>query len=91
MEIITTHNGLKKHRLADVPQGTKLGAIQYFDRSQKVAFQCPQHHDSRWVSKDPYVSTHFPYNPETRNCEDGCMVKIGDYVTIETYRPTRRL
>lgn len=91
METITLPNGLKKLVLAHVPIGSKISGIQYFDRSQKVSFQCPTHHKSKWRSKDPYVSASFPFSDATVDCKPSCTVRISDYVTIETYRPTRRV
>lgn len=77
--------------VATYPVGTKVQDIKHFDRSMKVAFACPAHPKSAWVSKDPYSSSHFPQSDETVDCTGHrqCKIPVGDYVVTHEYKPTR--
>lgn len=44
------------------PIGTDCNDIPEFNRGIKVAFQCKEHPESKWVSKDPFRSAWFPHH-----------------------------
>lgn len=73
--------------------GTRIENVRYFDRSIKVAFACPDHPRSKWVSKDPHSSTIFAQSDETIDCTAGeagdCKVDLDDYILTHEYKPTR--
>lgn len=63
---------------ATYPAGTKITAIDDFDRSTKVTFTCPEH-GGQWASKDPWVSTWFGES-------ERCSCPIYNLVTVTEYR-----
>ncbi len=78
--------------VAVYPVGTLVKDIKGFDRSIKVAFACPEHPTSAWVSKDPYSSSHFAQNSKmAADCTHTrqCKINVGDYVLTHEYLPTR--
>lgn len=75
--------------VAVYPEGTQVQDIEHFDRSMKLVFRCPVHHDCEgktFFSKDPYVSSWFSagdYSPSD------CDTPTDKYVLAQEYRPTR--
>lgn len=55
------------------PAGTPVKEIKRFDRSTKVYFQCTEHSDYIWCSKEPSVSSWFPGNDAARDLEFRCL------------------
>ncbi len=81
---------VKPDAIASYPVGTKVKDIKHFDRSMKVAFVCPDHPASAWVSKDPFSSSIFPqFSDGFDDCQPGCKIALGDYVVTHEYLPTR--
>ncbi|WMY80056.1 hypothetical protein [Citricoccus sp. I39-566] len=79
--------------IASYPVGTPLSAVQYFDRSMKVFFRCPEHPATTWMSKDPWVSHWFPdvsVGGTYEVCrEAACEVPLGTWTLVHEYQPTR--
>lgn len=78
--------------VAVYPVGTLVKTVLNFDRSMKIAFACPNHPQSAWMSKDPYSSSHFPQSSKTAvDCTSilRCKINVGDYVVTHEYKPTR--
>lgn len=72
------------------PPGTRVGSILTFDRSQKVAFQCPDHPAAAYMSKDPFVSHWFRSRLDGADCPAECQVRTGDMLTTHAYTPRSR-
>ena len=81
--------------MATFPAGTDIRDITgSFDRSTKVTFQCAEHPEISYRSKDPFVSQWFPANELTERCEFNprlmeehcpCTLKTGVWVTSSEY------
>lgn len=73
--------------IAIYPAGTRISAVDHYDRSMKVSFHCPDHPNNVFMSKDPYVSHWFLLSGDW--CPDGCVAQVGDHIVHEDYKPTR--
>lgn len=70
------------------PARTPITMIHHFDRSKKVAIECSKHPDSKWVSKDPFVSHLFTAPTNSTAFGDPiveCDCGLGNYVTSTEY------
>lgn len=76
------------------PAGTDIRDMSMFDRSTKVEFQCAEHSEIKYRSKDPFVSNWFPANEITEQCEWSprlmaehctCTLRKGTWVTSTEY------
>jgi hypothetical protein len=62
--------------------------IQHFDRSTKVWIECKNHPESKWYSKDPFVSNWFA---QPSNCDAfgvakcNCECQVSEYILSEDY------
>lgn len=70
------------------PAGTRVSDVQEFDRSMKIVFCCPEHRMAVYASKDPYVSTWFPYSASTQPCPPECLTRAGEQIVVMDYLPT---
>lgn len=68
--------------VTEYPAGTKLKDIKDFDRSTHVMFNCPNHSESKYMSKDPFCSSIFILDGWANECN----CPMGEHVTIELYR-----
>jgi hypothetical protein len=79
--------------IASYPAGTPLAEVEHFDRSMKIAFHCPEHPSTTWMSKDPWLSRWFPDVPlgaVYEVCrEAACEVPLRNWTLVRDYRPTR--
>lgn len=67
--------------------GTKMSDVRHFDRSVHVQFRCPLHPESRYSSKDPYVSSWFA--GQGMECPPECTARADDMIVTADYLPTR--
>lgn len=68
--------------------GTRMSDVKHFDRSMHVQFRCPLHPETRYSSKDPYVSSWF-HDPAVGECPPECVARADDMIVAAEYRPTR--
>lgn len=68
--------------------GTKMSDVKHFDRGQHVQFRCPLHPETRYSSKDPYVSSWF-HDPAVGECPPECPSRADDMIVTVDYLPTR--
>lgn len=72
------------------PAGTPVSLISGFDRSTKVAFQCPKHPEGgTWMSKDPFASSWFPAAGTDELTASPCDCPTREHVTVGEYTSTR--
>ena len=82
MKAIKRTTPLNAKTVIEYPAGTPIKDIESFDRSTHIAFRCPNHPVSEYLSKDPFCSSIFTTEGEGEECN----CPIGEHVTSWAYK-----
>lgn len=66
-------------------RGTALAEIKRPSRKGLIFFKCPQHHNARYKSRDPWISAWVMQDMVSKPCPESCDVPLDKMVLTADY------